>query len=525
MGIASELVAVDGKYENLVRYLLGRTLVVDHIDHAIAIGKKYRHSLRMVTVEGESLNPGGSMTGGAFKNTSNLLSRRREIEEFEKTVRQLKQEMDELESQSEALRKERAGYYEKTDEIAEKLSKAYVIQNTAKMNSDQAKTGMDNARILSESTRKEADELDAQITDIADNQESITVELDTSESLEKELSAQIDEKQRLLEEEQSMESQRQKTVEEIHLAYAGLEQKYDFIRENLERIQEESEKFQQELEGLNANKGENSEEIQEKEQKIQELRETIENSSELFTEIRDEIEKYKKEREELTQRHKEFLQHREDLSKHMSALDKEIFRLESQKETSEAASEKQINYMWEEYEITYNHARELRDPDLTDLSRMKKRIQELKSEIRGLGNVNVNAIEEYKSVSERYEFLKGQHDDLVEAEATLEQIIEELDTAMRKQFQEQFARIAEEFNTVFKELFGGGKGTLELMEDGRYPGGRHPHYRTAAGEEAAEYDAAVRRGEGADRHCPFICDPESETIALLSSGRDRGGAG
>lgn len=142
-----------------------------------------------------------------------------------------------------------------------------MIQNTAKMNSDQAKTGMDNARILSESTRKEADELDAQITDIADNQESITVELDTSESLEKELSAQIDEKQRLLEEEQSMESQRQKTVEEIHLAYAGLEQKYDFIRENLERIQEESEKFQQELEGLNANKGENSEEIQEKEQK------------------------------------------------------------------------------------------------------------------------------------------------------------------------------------------------------------------------------------------------------------------
>ena len=465
VGMANTLANTEAKYQKLTDFLLGRTLVVDHIDHASAIARKYHQSIRIVTLEGELINPGGSMTGGAFKNTSNLLSRRREIEEFEKTVRQLKQEMDELESQSEALRKERAGYYEKTDEIAEKLSKAYVIQNTAKMNSDQAKTGMDNARILSESTRKEADELDAQITDIADNQESITVELDTSESLEKELSAQIDEKQRLLEEEQSMESQRQKTVEEIHLAYAGLEQKYDFIRENLERIQEESEKFQQELEGLNANKGENSEEIQEKEQKIQELRETIENSSELFTEIRDEIEKYKKEREELTQRHKEFLQHREDLSKHMSALDKEIFRLESQKETSEAASEKQINYMWEEYEITYNHARELRDPDLTDLSRMKKRIQELKSEIRGLGNVNVNAIEEYKSVSERYEFLKGQHDDLVEAEATLEQIIEELDTAMRKQFQEQFARIAEEFNTVFKELFGGGKGTLELMED------------------------------------------------------------
>ena len=149
----------------------------------------------------------------------------------------------------------------------------------------------------------------------------------------------------------------------------------------------------------------------------------------------------------------------------MSDLDKEIYRLESQKENLEVSSDKQMNYMWEEYELTYNRARELRNENLTDLAQMRKRIQELKSGIKALGNVNVNAIEEYKSVSERYEFLKEQHDDLIEAEATLEQIIEELDNAMRKQFKEQFERIAKEFDIVFKELFGGGKGTLELMED------------------------------------------------------------
>ena len=239
---------------------------------------------------------------------------------------------------------------------------------------------------------------------------------------------------------------------------------YDF-RGLIAVVHPESNKFRQELSQLEENRGENSGEIEEKERQISELRQTIEDSGELFAEIRQEIEKYKKNREELTLKHKSFLENRETLSKHMSSLDKEIFRLESQKESGESASEKQINYMWEEYEITYNHAKELRDPNLTDLSKMKKRIQELKSEIRGLGNVNVNAIEEYKSVSERYEFLKGQHADLVEAEATLVQIIEELDTAMRKQFKEQFARIASEFDTVFKELFGGGKGTLELMED------------------------------------------------------------
>ena len=149
----------------------------------------------------------------------------------------------------------------------------------------------------------------------------------------------------------------------------------------------------------------------------------------------------------------------------MAELDKEVFRLENQKESYEEASQKQYDYMWEEYELTYNRALELRDGNLTDLAKMKRRIQELKNEIRGLGNVNVNAIEDYKNLYDRYDFLKKQHDDLVEAEATLMQIIEELDAAMRKQFQEQFARISQEFDQVFKELFGGGKGTLELMED------------------------------------------------------------
>ena len=238
-----------------------------------------------------------------------------------------------------------------------------------------------------------------------------------------------------------------------------------FIRENVERIEEELEKFEEELAQLDAGKGNASQEIREKEEKIDELKKTIEDSKELFEEINQEIRTKTVQRDELNRKHKDFLQKREDLSKHIAALDKECFRLNSQKESYEEASEKQINYMWEEYELTYNRAMELRDPNLTDLAFMKRQIQTLRNEIRKLGTVNVNAIEDFKNVSERYTFLKGQHDDLVEAEASLVQIIEELDTAMRKQFTEQFARIASEFNLVFRQLFGGGKGTLELMED------------------------------------------------------------
>ena len=127
--------------------------------------------------------------------------------------------------------------------------------------------------------------------------------------------------------------------------------------------------------------------------------------------------------------------------------------------------ESQINYMWDEYEITLSDAMSIRDEEMTDLSSMKREIVNLKDQIKRLGDVNVNAIEDYKNLMERYTFMKTQHDDLVEAEKTLEGIIQELDSAMRKQFNEKFAEISREFDKVFKELFGGGKGTLELMED------------------------------------------------------------
>ena len=465
IGLADSLVMVEDRYLELAGSLLGRTLVVDHIDHGLAIAKKYRQSIRIVTLEGDLINPGGSMTGGAFKNSSNLLSRRREIEELESSVQKLRDEMVKLEDETTELKNKRSSFYEKIEQIKNQLQNAYVHQNTAKLNADQAKNKIDASNQVALEIQQETEQLDQEISDIMDNQQSINVELDTSEQLEQELNRQIEEGQAKLDDLKHQEIIQQQTSESAHLSCAAAEQKVLFVMENVERIQEEMKKFREELKGLEASKGGTSKEIEEKEMQIQKLRQTIDNSGELFVEIQSEIDKAKRNREELNQRHKDFLQKREDLSRQISDLDKEIFRLESQKNSFEEAQEKQINYMWEEYELTYNRAMELRNENLTDVSKMKKRIQEIKNEIRALGNVNVNAIEDYKNVSERYEFLKTQHDDLVEAEATLEKIIAELDEAMRKQFTEQFGHICQEFDHVFKQLFGGGKGTLELMDD------------------------------------------------------------
>lgn len=465
IGLVSTLVQVEDRFMGLAEQLLGRTIVVDNIDNGIRLARKYKQSLRLVTLEGELMNPGGSMTGGAFKNSSNLLSRRREIEEFEKTVRMLKKEMDDCEQSVNEIKAKRTSCYSAIDEIQQKLRRASVKENTAKMNVEQVQNRQREAKLRCEGYLKEQEGLELRLREILDNEDSIQMELETSEALEKELNNRIGELQESLESDKEKETVQLRHSEEVHLAYASLEQQNAFILENITRIQEETEKFEIELKELDINKGNASEEIQEKEDKIQDLRETIENSKELFEEINTEIKSQVAKREELNQKHKAFLGKREELSRHMSELDKECFRLSSRRESYEEASEKQINYMWDEYELTYNHAMELRNENLTDLSYMKRQIQALKGEIKKLGSVNVNAIDDYKSVSERYEFLKGQHDDLVEAEATLMKIIDELDAAMRKQFEEQFALISKEFDIVFKQLFGGGKGTLELMED------------------------------------------------------------
>jgi len=177
------------------------------------------------------------------------------------------------------------------------------------------------------------------------------------------------------------------------------------------------------------------------------------------------LEEKKEEKNSLTVSQKEFFGKTEELNKQINDLDKEVVRLSNRREKCQEAIESQINYMWNEYEITLTDAAALRDENMTDIPSMRKETSSLKDSIRKLGDVNVNAIEDYKNLMERYTFMKGQHEDLIEAERQLKEIIKDLDESMRNQFMEQFKLINIEFDKVFKEMFGGGKGSLELAED------------------------------------------------------------
>ncbi len=230
------------------------------------------------------------------------------------------------------------------------------------------------------------------------------------------------------------------------------------VRLESERLAAERREFVQSADGFAISRKEKEEEIARKEEENLQRKERI-------AQLAEQVEKIGISNEEKRRVHKGFFEQREELSARVSALDKEVYRLDSQLTKLSEDAEAQINYLWEEYALTPSDASEFFAQDYQDSAQNRRYIGELKGKIKGLGDVNVNAIEDYKQVSERYEFLKTQRDDLHNSEQTLLGIIAELDTEMRKQFTEKFAEITRQFDAVFKELFGGGKATLELADE------------------------------------------------------------
>ncbi|MCR4787828.1 MAG: chromosome segregation protein SMC [Lachnospiraceae bacterium] len=465
IGMADELVNTDKKYRNVAKAMLGRIVVVDNVDNALKIARKFGYGIRMVTLEGELLVPGGAISGGAFKNSSNLLSRRREMDELEKRVKEYVVLIDKILQDIEDTKKKRNKIRLEIEEVKSEIQKKFIEQNTARLNVLKAEERKNEASEGSLELKNEEKEIEIQIKDIAESKEEINSELEKSNELEKSVEKQIEEFQAELETKREEETLHLSKVSEWEVEVSKILQQTGFHQQNLDRINSEIERLTDELNEVVEGIKTSTSDIELKENSIKEIEQTIKASfttqSDTEQKLTGDIEK----KEELTQKQKTFFEDREKLSEKMNSLDKEVYRLGDQKTRFEERISAQISYMWEEYEITLTDAASLKDPEMNDLSSMKRRANSLRSEIKGLGDVNVNAIEDYKNLMERYTFLKTQHDDLIEAAKTLEGIITELDTAMRKQFSEKFADIGKEFDKVFKELFGGGTGSLELIED------------------------------------------------------------
>lgn len=464
IGLANTLVQTDEKYRGITAQLLGRVIVVDTIDHAVSLARAYRYSLSIVTVGGEFLRPGGSMTGGAFKNSSNLLGRNREIEELTRQVQAQKQAVAKHSGRREEILTAQALLADDLQEVNEKLQQQYLAENTAQLNADRTKQQKEAGEDTLNSLRAERKELDLQIREIRTEKERAIAELEAIGTQEEALTEESRAYQEQLDEKLCLEESVSKACSKVQMEEANLRQRMEFALENRERVAMEIEKCGTQEEELLAEAEQARKDAKQKKKDMEEIRQSIQAEEEAHHSLEQKLQEKAIKSRQMSEEQKGFFDRREEVSKNIGDLDKEIFRLNSQKEKLEEDRERRISYIWEEYELTPHAAARLRSKAYEGLSGLRQQIGQIKEEIRGLGDVNVGAIEEYKEVSGRYEFLKNQHDDLILAEEALVKIIEDLDTGMRAQFTEKFAEIQHEFDRSFKELFGGGKGTLELVE-------------------------------------------------------------
>ncbi len=468
LGTASKLVSADAMYSSLVSNLLGRIIVVSDIDKAVIIAKKYRYEYRLVTLEGDLFNTGGSISGGAYKNASNLLGRKRELEELESSIEKIHREEEilslELESQNnvyEKLKKSRNELNNILHEMQVEVSALSVsVDAYEKKLKDNNASGLE---FIEERAKLEEEEK------ILSNEKlGLIKELENIQNIHKKIEIDVSEAESGIQGYRHERDDILRKLSDTRLSISGISHSISFNNENIDRLKLEIQKLEEDKVVLFKEKEENKDLLLQRKDDISSSKIKIDELRVQVSALKEEELKYSDFKSEQLKKQKEAFSQKDELSRSISGLEKETYRLSTQKEKIEERLAQLSNYMWQEYELTLSTAKELFEKVESSglhLSDVQKIIIDIKKQIKELGDINVHSIEEYREVSDRYELMKTQYEDIISAEASLVEIIENLDELMRKQFAEKFVEINEQFNKVFVELFGGGAGILKLEED------------------------------------------------------------
>ena len=463
--MASELVRTRSEYQPLIQSLLGNIWVVENIDRAIAMERKYRYELRIVTLDGEQFSPGGAMSGGAFKNSNNLLGRKREIEELESQFLVAKEKWNLQKERLKKSQEEILAIQKQLEQIRSQVQEKLIEKNTLDMDirgfDQQIEEISHSTKDMEKENRlllKRAKELENEKVLIQEDIERID---DQSQGIDQDV-------QELLHHFDEKKSEQEKTREEmakIELSLSKFGQQMVFANVNAERVETEKRQLMEEKEGFDESEKGSRDKIATRQKEIENLQVERETLLAKVEKIRELLDKKSREKQEYQSKQKKFFAQHEEIAERERALDKDFVRLTSQLEKSKDDQTSLMKHIWDEYELTKEGAQKLRDENLCDLTHIRKHMEELHKDIRLLGNINVNAIDEYETVFGQYEQMSIQHNDIVEAEKNLLKVIQDLDLGMRQQFAEKFGLIQKEFDAVFKELFGGGHGKLILDEE------------------------------------------------------------
>ena len=464
IGVASDLVKYEKKYEGIILSLLGRTIIVDNMDNGVELAKKNRYSFRIVTLKGDVINPSGSITGGSvMQKTVNILGRSREIESIQKEIKVLNKKL-------ENIQKEKEDYLSDIEDVLEEASS--LEQNMQEIDITYA---TEKQKMVS--IEENVERLENRLARLKQEQESIinkkqelnSIKEEAKEQIEK-LSKENEELNKVIEEFANLNKDNQKYIDDLNfditnlkISVSSFEESEMSIKEMTERIEEDiknnEESIRNKQEQLSNIKNDNEQllnNINDLKNKITQIKEDVENSG-------NKVEKLKEERiksnEKLEKTEKEI----ESLFKTIEGLKEQLVKIDVKKTKTAQDIEDIINKMWEEYELTPNSCENYEKP--ANVAQTQKRVKEIREKIKKLGSINVDSIEEYKQLKERYDFMCEQRLDLEDAIAKLKKIINEMTQVMKEQFSEKFKIINKNFNEVFKELFGGGKAELILTDE------------------------------------------------------------
>lgn len=463
VAVASELVGCDRKYNEIISSLLGRTVVVEDMDCAIMIAKKYSQKLKLVTLDGQVINPGGSITGGSRTQNAGILSRANEIERLNAECAKLNAELEAKQLEEKQLLSELSAC--RADLAGTQADFARAQEDVIRCESD-LKLVMekleDTVRSIDElaSEKENAGERLAALEETVNQARAKAKELEEhSASLRSEIEKSNINRSKLSEDESELQKAENRAKMDILAAQKDVQAKMEAVALLRHRMANQGLR----MEDLNREIGEIAQKNCDIKENITALEEKAAALRSVGKESKEDIAKLIEQKNELDAKASQMRADERAKSVDREKLGGEVARLEERKAVMEKELDDTVSKLYDEYQLTRNEAIEL-NIELGDANEARRKLQEIKNKIRALGNVNVAAIDEYKEVSERYEFMSAQIEDIEKSKIELEKLISELTSKMAAQFREQFTKINRYFGETFSELFDGGKAEL-ILED------------------------------------------------------------
>ena len=461
IGIASDLIKFDDKYRNIIENILGRTIIIDNIDNAIKFAKENNHKFKVVTLDGEILNPGGSLTGGSLRVSGNILSRKRLINEYKEKIELLKAEIDRLYIEKNEVDNNTKIIKEKLKQISidiNSLDKEIIIEN-AELN--KFKEEIKSLKISVEKLENEKDGLGSNLEYILEKSKLIKDDILSIDTKHDENKLQIESLTNKLKEYNSLYEDDKLKFDNLNLNLVKHNQIYESIIRDIQRISEENKTLENKYVQIEKSLNDKTIETSKLEEDIViEETEKISLNKQLVDNTRS-LETKKLSKESLKEKLEDLNKESKNIDRQYIDLKESLFKVESKIERLKSNREDHINSLFEKYEITLDQAIEMKDDNL-DVD--KRYLENIRKEIRNLGNVNLDSIKEYEHIKERHDFYSEQKKDLEQSIEVIEKLIYELEENMKKEFESNFNKINENFKFVYKRLFGGGNGELKIVD-------------------------------------------------------------